>query len=150
MGTGYSNITAFLEDLSLDPPLQQMKLYPHHGQVSTYDHCMHVAMFSYELVRRLRLDINLDTLLTGAMLHDFYLYDWHARDGGTHRLHGLRHPYTAAVNARRYYAVSDDVAHVIESHMWPLTLTRIPKTAEAWIVCTADKWVSVRETLLGR
>ena len=31
------------------------------------------------------------TLIKGAMLHDFYLYDWHAQDNGEHRWHGYHH-----------------------------------------------------------
>ena len=150
MNPHYTDINSFLSDISAEPLLQRMRQYPHHGRITTYDHCVHVVRFSFVLAGALRLHPDPDTLMKGAMLHDFYLYDWHAADGGTHRLHGLRHPHTAAANAQRYYAVGSSVTHVIECHMWPLTITRVPRTTEAWIVCLADKCVSAREILLGR
>jgi uncharacterized protein len=127
-----------------------MKRYVQHGSVSTYQHCISVTRLSQRIDRLLHLHSDRRTLTTGAMLHDFYLYDWHHKDGGTHRLHGFRHADTAARNARAYFHIDDRVRHVIECHMWPLNLTRIPHSREAWIVCAADKAVSLYETLFRR
>ena len=106
--------------------------------------------FSGRINRRLHLNADEDTLLTGAMLHDFYLYDWHNKDGGSHNLHGYIHADRALENARRYFHVDEKTAHVIRCHMWPLNITRLPRSREAWIVCIADKCVSVKETLFER
>ena len=86
----------------------------------------------------------------GAMLHDFYLYDWHADDHGEHRLHGFTHPEAASRNAGKYFQADDRVRHVIRSHMWPLTPVRMPLSREAWIVCISDKCISLYETLFKR
>ena len=139
-----------LSALLSDSHVQEMKEYVQHGRVSTLEHCVHVANLSYEIDKRLSLHSDLNVLLTGAMLHDFYLYDWHKKDDGSHRLHGLHHAKTACANARKFFHIDDKTSQVIGCHMWPLNLVRLPHSKEAWIVCVADKCVSLHETLFQR
>ncbi len=133
-----------------DCNVQKMKRYIQHGRVTTYEHCENVAKLSYKIDRMFSLRSDLRVLLLGAMLHDFYLYDWHKKDDGKHRFHGFRHAKIASLNAKRYYKVNDRVCHVIYCHMWPLNPERIPMSREAWIVCLADKAISFHETFFRR
>ena len=139
-----------LSDLQSDCKVQEMKNYIQHGSVSTYEHCKSVAKLSYIINRRLSLHSDLNVLLVGAMLHDFYLYDWHNDDDGSHRLHGFTHAKAACLNARRYFHIDDRTSRVISCHMWPLNPEKIPRSREEWIVCIADKCVSLHETLFRR
>ena len=140
---------ALLRTVSVTDEARQMRAYVQHGTVSTYDHCVRVAAVSYLLNRRLGLGADERSLVRGAFLHDFYLYDWH--DPTQHaRLHGRHHPALAAENAERYYTLNDKERNIIRSHMWPLTITAVPACREAVIVCIADKWCSLVETLLYR
>lgn len=48
----------------------------HHGNVSTYKHSLLVAYLSYLFVKKHNLkNIDIYSLIRGAMLHDYYLYD---------------------------------------------------------------------------
>lgn len=139
-----------LNKLQADQRVQQMKGFKQHGKISTFDHCDSVARLSYRLNRKLHLHADVPTLVKGAMLHDFYLYDWHNEDDGKHRLHGFKHAKTARDNAKKHFNIDDKTGHVIYSHMWPLNPERLPRTKEAWIVCVADKCISLYETIFRR
>ncbi|MGM9631343.1 HD domain-containing protein [Butyricicoccus sp.] len=133
-----------------DEQVQQMRQYTQHGAVSTYDHCANVARVSYWANRRLKLGADEQALVTGALLHDFYLYDWHRKGDGTHRLHGFRHAARACENARKQFGIGLREQEIIRTHMWPLTLRAVPMSREACIVCAADKYCSLMETLFRR
>ena len=131
--------------------VQEMKNYIQHGTISTYEHCLSVTRGSFYVNRHYNLKANEDVLIPAAMLHDFYLYDWHNKDEGSHDLHGYIHAARASRNVEKFFSeLGNESHHVIESHMWPLNLTKLPRSREAWIVCLVDKYVSVKETLFCR
>ncbi len=129
--------------------VMKMKRFLQHGSVSTYRHAWNVTEYCYLLNRRFRLHANVHVLVRGAFLHDFYLYDWHVNDK-SHRLHGIFHPNAACRNAVQYFHIGEKEQHIIRCHMWPLTLWALPRCREAWILCAADKYISLKETILMR
>lgn len=133
-----------LKDLIKHTEVQRMKKYIQHGTTSTYEHCMSVAKASYKLDRFLHARSDRKALLKGAFLHDFYLYDWHIK-GSCEGLHGYHHADSALANAKKHFDISKKEEDIIYSHMWPLNITRIPRRREAWIVCMADKYISIKE-----
>ena len=110
------------------------------------DHSMNVARYSLALSERLHISCNREELIRGALLHDYFLYDWHDKDHvSPHKLHGFYHPGIALKNASREYRLTPREKDIIKKHMWPLTVVP-PMCREAWIVTTADKWCSLMET----
>lgn len=128
---------------------KMLSKYIQHGKTNIYIHSRNVAYLSYIIAKfcekRFNLKINYDVLVVGAMFHDFFLYDWHETEGRP-KLHGFRHPKIASINAQKYFDINEAEKEIIESHMWPLTLRRFPRTNEAKIVCIADKLCSTKET----
>ena len=127
------------------PDVQSMSAFTQHGRVSCLEHSLSVAYYSYWLCRRLRLRVDGESLIRGALLHDFFLYDWHTV-GRQYGLYGFTHPATALKNARQRFRLSHKAENVIASHMWPLTLRRLPRCKEAAAVCLIDKCCSLAET----
>ena len=129
-----------------DSRVQSMAGYTQHGLVSTLDHCTSVAQVSWWLARRLHVRVDSHALLAGAFLHDFYLYDWH----GSGWQHSYKHAGRARKNACEVFGVDKHTQAIIRSHMWPLGIAHPPRSREALLVCLADKYVSLHETLLQR
>ena len=124
-----------------------MKDHCQHGRVTTLAHVTRVARMSLKLARGLRLRVSEHELVRGAMLHDYYLYDWHEP---SHERHATKHPLRAEANAMQDFDLTAKERNIIVSHMWPLPPTRVPASREAWLVCVADKWCSLQETLFMR
>ncbi len=126
--------------------IQKMQNFTQHGNTTTYAHCLNVALYSYILSKKLNLNIQKEQLLKGAMLHDFYLYDWHDKSVERKGMHGFNHPKTALENAKKYFNLTKKEENIIHSHMWPLTLRAIPKSKEAVLICLVDKWCAIVES----
>lgn len=121
--------------------------YIQHGSMPVQRHCIDVARQSIAISKFLHVPCNERALIRGALLHDYFLYDWHDKTRENYQmLHGFYHPGIALANASREYNLSLREKDIIKKHMWPLTVVP-PRCREAWIVTTADKYCSLLETL---
>ena len=140
-------IRAEASDILQSKNFNYMKEHIQHGNVSVNAHVMNVARYSIAISEKLHIACSKRELIRGALLHDYFLYDWHIPDKeNPHRLHGFYHPGVALRNASREYELTEREKNIIRRHMWPLTIVP-PGCREAWIVTTADKWCSFMETL---
>lgn len=122
-----------------------------HGDVSVHAHVLSVARASVAMADFLgRAGVRVDraSLIRGALLHDYFLYDWHDPDP-SHRLHGFTHPSTALARAEEDFELTARERNIIARHMFPL-VPMPPTCREAWIVCLADKACALHETIAGR
>ena len=135
------------EEIAAHPDYQSMKKLIAHGRNTVYDHSINVARLAFKLSSRLHLSCDEKDLVTGALLHDFYLYDWH--DASIRvplfQMHGFTHSFTAGRNAEERFDISWKVKNIIQSHMYPMTLNTPPASREAWTVCLADKIIATEE-----
>ncbi len=133
-----------IQDIHGHEEFIKLKGYYHHNS-SIYDHVQEVAYLSYRICKYLKLDHRSAT--RGAILHDFFLYDWRDHDEpDLHRkkYHGLEHPLIALTNAKKHFSVNEIEEDIIKKHMWPLTLVP-PKYKESFIVSFIDKYISSKE-----
>ena len=93
-------------------------------------------LFSYK--------IDEPSLIRGALLHDYFLYDWHDKKARVNP-HGYLHPGIALKNASEIFDLNKTEKDIIKHHMFPLTLCP-PLTKEGFCVTIADKYCSLYET----
>lgn len=137
-----------VESLDKEGRYSLTKRYCHHGSTTIYEHCKNVAFASCKIAKKFNLRVNYEWMIRGALLHDYYFYDWHVREK-EHMLHGFRHPKTALKNAQQDFRLEKVEENIILCHMFPLTIVP-PMTIEGWIVCIADKICAVQETRKGK
>lgn len=121
---------------------QSQKKLMMHGHVSVYTHCLNVSFMCLKIAHFFHLHVNEKALVRGALLHDYFLYDWHEPG---HSMHGFRHPGIALANASHDFKLGSIEQDMISKHMFPLTLS-LPKYKETAIICIADKIVALKET----
>ena len=131
---------SLVDDILKSKNFIKMKEYIHHGHISAYKHSITVAYLVYKHYKDKKMKYELKDVVRGALLHDYYLYDWHHKGEG-HRLHGLRHPYFAYKNAKRDFEVNKVMKDIITHHMFPLVIIP-PKTKPGWVVSYLDKVAS--------
>ena len=78
--------------------IEPMRTSIQHGTTSVFEHCVSVAkhslLIAFFLEKRFGADIDLDSLIRGALLHDYFLYDWHDKEVPGRRILGFTHPRT--------------------------------------------------------
>lgn len=146
----YHAIRENADDILHSSNFRKTRQHVQHGSMTVNNHCMDVAKYSLaisERLEKLHIYCNRRELIRGALLHDYFLYDWHDKEHvQIHNLHGFYHPGIALQNAAAEYQLTPRERDIIKKHMWPLTVVP-PMCREAWIVTAADKWCSAMETV---
>jgi uncharacterized protein len=133
-----------IQDICEHEEFLKLKNIFHHNS-SIYHHVHDVAYLSYRICKYLKLDYR--SAARGALLHDFFFYDWRNHDVPDlprEKFHGLAHPAIALDNAKKHFSLNEVEEDIIKKHMWPLTLVP-PKYKESLIVSFADKYLSSKE-----
>lgn len=114
----------------------------HHGK-NRYDHSVRVSYYSYKMAKYLNLDYV--EVARAGLLHDFFLVDNEAISLKETVDTLFNHPKYAVAFSEKYFDLSDKEKDIIISHMFPISLIRIPRYAESWLVNIVDNGVSIIE-----
>ena len=132
---------------------QQMKNYIQHGTTTCYDHCIQVAEYSYQKAIKYnnshKKQVDVRSVVRAALLHDFFLYDWHDKGNRFAKFHAFTHPAIALKNAEIFFDLNEKSKDVIKKHMWPTTIIP-PAEIESWIIVWVDKQCAIKETFSRR
>ena len=132
-----------ISDIITNDTVLKMKNYKQHYDTNCFEHCMHVAFYSYILCKKYNLDYK--SAARAGMLHDLFLYDWRIRSSSRKGFHAFTHPKCALTNALSLFNLNDKEQDIIIKHMWPLTL-KLPKYKESFIITFVDKYCALSES----
>ena len=138
--TEFNNIC---KDIIDHPEYQKLKDIKHHDK-DIYTHNLKVAWISYLTAKRLKLHVT--EMVRGALLHDFFFYDWRVKGAKDEFLpHGFTHPFVSRRNAEKIFGHLTPIEKdIIMKHMWPLTVIP-PRYPESFLVSFIDKLVAGKE-----
>ena len=135
-----------LRQMTQDENVKKLREFAHHGEITVFDHSLNVVLTSLKIAQKLSLGKKqMENIIIGGMLHDYFLYDWHEGRIRPEGIHCWLHPKVALCNASEQFDLNSRQRNIIRSHMFPATLLHPPTCTEAWIVSTADKICAVKE-----
>ena len=118
-----------------------------HGSTSTLLHSLAVAARADTMARFFGCTDHLLEIRRAALLHDYYLYDWHVR-GDSSAGHATQHAARALANALEDYPdLTGRERDAIRCHMFPINPTP-PRYSVGWFVTCADKMCASHETFV--
>ena len=133
-----NQIWDFYYEFSKNPILINVYSTPQHRTSNTYRHLCLVTRLSLYYAIKHNLDIDYHSLIRGSFMHDLFYYDWRV-DKSSRKHHLTRHPSIALKNAQKEFELNDIEKDIIRNHMWPITITKFPKTKEGRLVMMMDK-----------
>ena len=132
-------IEEFIEltgDLLRNENVKLMKTFNHHGRINTHFHSVYVSYSVLKMSNALKVN-NKKEIVRAALLHDFYLYDWHIEKH--EEKHAWYHPKAAVANIEKIFGDLNDMQRdMILRHMFPLSL-QPPNSVGGWILTLCDK-----------
>ena len=73
-------IRAVAPDILRSKNFRSTRSHVQHGNMTVNDHSMNVAKYSLAISEKLHIPCEKKDLIRGALLHDYFLYDWHTPD----------------------------------------------------------------------
>ncbi|MBR1781332.1 MAG: hypothetical protein IJ751_08035 [Oscillospiraceae bacterium] len=111
----YAQFRACLNDFCRRPELMVLRTNPQHRGNITYQHSRNVAIYAFYLAERWHWRVDIPSLVRGAMLHDFYLYDARAAGHGGLK-HAMQHPRLALRQAQPHFVLNPVERNISLSH----------------------------------
>ena len=106
-----------LKDVEEKSRFLESKQWIQHGITTIYEHSQNVALKCLELANKFKWKIDESSMIRGALLHDYFLYDWHNKKTRVNP-HGYLHPGVALKNALKVYDLNKTEIDIIKHHLF--------------------------------
>jgi len=150
-----------VEHILLNDEFQRRKIFPHHHNMTVWDHSILVSFKSFLLAKQVKADEKICAI--AGLLHDFYPWSWintkeleefengkyleeNKRKKTFFELHGFTHGKAASINYVKFFPELENkkITNSIKNHMFPLTIVP-PRYKEGIIITIIDKINSAHE-----
>ena len=151
-----------VKDILLNDEFQKRKIFPHHHDISVWDHSILVSFRSFIIAKSFK--VSKENVAIAGLLHDFYPWCWintkeleEFEDGKyleenkrkkrtIFEMHAFTHGKAAAENYIKFFPELENkrITNSIKRHMFPVTIIP-PRYLEGIIITTIDKFNSVNE-----
>lgn len=141
----YEKFEEVVKSIVNNDKFKKMREIKQHRFTNCYEHSVNVATRCFLYAKKRNMKVDIVSLVRGALLHDFYLYDWR-ENKKKHLNHSFVHPVIALENATKEFGELNDIEKdIVLSHMWPVTFFKFPKFKESFLVCFSDKICALKE-----
>ena len=151
-----------VKDILLNDEFQKRKIFPHHHDMSVWEHSILVSFKSFTIAKKIK--INEKNVAIAGLLHDFYPWCWinteelEIFENGKYleenkrkkktifEMHAFTHGKAAAKNYIEYFPELENkrITNAIKRHMVPVTIVP-PRYLEGIIITIIDKTNSIHE-----
>lgn len=151
----------YVEQILLNDEFQKRKLFPHHHEMSVWDHSILVSFRAFITAKIFNADVRITAI--AGLLHDFYPWSWmysedlEKLDDGKYlvevytkhplfKMHAFTHAKAAAENYVKFFPELENkrITNAIKRHMFPLNIVP-PRYKEGFLITLVDKVNSVHE-----
>ncbi len=146
------NLMAYGVEILASDEFGEACLQTHHKRTSVADHTLNVAGASLRIcyvLNKLHISTSTEDIVVGSLCHDLGIL---GRDEkyDTKRMCYTQHPSDSVDVARRLVPdLNEKSARIISTHMWPVTITKLPKSREEVIVSIADKYAAIKDLVVS-
>ena len=153
---------AIVKDILLNDEFQKRKIFPHHHDMSVWEHSILVSFRSFIIAKTFKVSEH--NCAIAGLLHDFYPWSWmhseeleildngkyleeiNRKKKGLFDLHGFTHARAAAKNYVKFFPGLENkiITDSIKRHMFPLNIIP-PRYKEGFIITIVDKVNSFHE-----
>lgn len=136
----------YISDIFENEEIQKLANYKHHIYTTRLQHCLNVSYYNYLICNFFHL--NAVSAARAGLLHDMFYYNRkdYSKENGK-KSHSAMHPEIAVKNAKEHFCLDQLECDIIEKHMWPMSIRRVPKYKESYVIVLVDKYCAILEVI---
>lgn len=134
----------YISDIFENEEIQKLANFKHHIYTTRLQHSLNVSYYNYLICNFFHL--NAVSAARAGLLHDMFYYNRkdYSKENGE-KSHSAKHPEIAVENAKEHFYIDQLECDIIEKHMWPMTIRRVPKYKESYVIVFVDKYCAILE-----